>query len=166
MLNDNIAMAFRELADEVKKILEDRIRKYGVNPKIGENTLQGSNLERSIKVNPIEYGVALQIADYWEFISRGWERTGNYPNTMAAFVRNIDDWVRRKNIRFPNKTQSQVVWSIITNIWNHGIRPRPFMVYDDEGDLTKMIPELEGYIDEWFDSLFEAIITDLNKHFE
>ena len=43
--------------------------------------------------------------------------------------------------------------------------PRPFMVFDKEGDLTKMIPELEAYMDKWFDNLFEQIIEDLNKYF-
>ena len=39
------------------------------------------------------------------------------------------------------------------------------MVYTDDGDLTKMIPELDAYIDNWFDTLFEAIISDLTKYF-
>ena len=78
--------ALQELADKVKEIVELRIRRYGVNPRTGSNTLQGSDLERSIDVSPTEDGIVLQIADYWEFVSRGWARTGNYPNTFSAFV--------------------------------------------------------------------------------
>ena len=166
MLNDNIAIELRKLCEEVKKILKDRIAKYGYNDRARKNTLQGSELEKSISVDPIEYGVALSIADYWTHISLGWERTHNYPNTWDEFLTNIDRWVTRKNIRLGDLSHAEMVNYIIRKIWNHGIRPRPFMVYDDDGNLTKMIPELEGYIDEWFDSLFEAIITDLNKHFE
>lgn len=158
--------AFMELAEAVKRLVNDRIRRYGINPKTGQNTLEGSNLQQSLQVSVEEYGIALQIADYWEFISRGWKRTGNYPGTYNAFVRNINDWVRRKGIRFGNLTQSQIVWVIIKNIWENGLRARPFMVYDDEGDLTKMIPELDAYIDKWFDELFDAIMNEVDNFFK
>ena len=39
------------------------------------------------------------------------------------------------------------------------------MLYDDEGDLTKMIPELEEHIDKWFDDLFNAIMEETDKYF-
>ena len=158
--------AFMELAEAVKRLVNDRIRRYGINPKTGQNTLEGSNLQQSLQVSVEEYGIALQIADYWEFISRGWKRTGNYPGTYNAFVRNINDWVRRKGIRFGNLTQSQIVWVIIKNIWENGLRARPFMVYDDDGDLTKMIPELDAYIDKWFDELFDAIMNEVDNFFK
>lgn len=165
MLNDNIHQVFIELAEKVEQILTERIRKYGINPKTGSNTLQGSNLERSIDVYPLEDGIALKIADYWEFVARGWKKTGNYPNTMSAFIKNVDDWVKRKNIRFGNMSQSSIVFLITRNIINNGLRARQFMIYDDEGDLTKMIPELKTYLDEWFNKLFESIMTDINAYF-
>lgn len=161
----DIRTALNQLALEVKKILEDRIRQYGVNPKTGTNTLVGSELERSLQVYPTENGLALQIASYWEFVSRGWKRTGNYPGTMSLFVRNVNDWVRRKNIRFGNLTQSQIVWAIVINIMNNGLKERPFMVYDEEGDLSKMIPELDAAVDKWFDILWNSIIEELNDFF-
>ena len=165
MLTENIHKALKELCDEVKKIVAERIEKYGVNPRTGTNTLQGSRLEKSINVEPTENGLALQIASYWEFVSRGWQRTHNYPNTMHAFISNVDDWVRRKNIRFGDMPQASVVFLIIRNIINNGIKARPFLVYDDGGDLTKMIPELNEYLDKWFDDLFNAIIIDITKYF-
>ena len=157
--------ALQELAEAVKRLIAYRINKYGVNQRIGKNTLKGSNLEASIQVTAEEDGIALQIADYWEFIARGWQRTGNYPGTMRLFVKNINDWVSKNNIRIGNLTQSQIVWIIIKNIWERGIAPRPFMVYDDEGDLTKMIPELDEYIDKWFENLFNAIMEETDKYF-
>lgn len=162
----DLSTAFKELADKVKEIVELRIRRYGVNPRTGTNTLQGSDLEKSIEISPTEDGIVLQIADYWEFVSRGWERTGNYPNTFSKFVENLTKWVRKKNIHFGTLSQNQIVWIILRKIWTHGIKARPFMVYSDEGDLEEMIPELKSYMDKWFDELFELIISDLDKYFD
>lgn len=162
----DIQTAFQELALAVKRIVNDRIRRYGINPKVGKNTLEGSELQKSLQVNATDDGIELQIANYWEFVSRGWKRTHNYPGTMTLFVRNIDNWVRRKNIRFGNMKQSQIVYIIIRNIMENGLKSRPFMVYDDSGDLTTMIPELEKYMDKWFETLFNSILNDLNNYFK
>lgn len=161
----DVKTAFQELALAVKRLLNDRINRYGINPKTGTNTLQGSELEKSIKVNVVEDGIALQIADYWEFVSRGWKRTGRYPGTMSDFVNNVDNWVKRKGIKFGDMSQASMVFIIIRNIIENGIKARPFMVYDDDGDLTKMIPELNDYIDKWFDTLFDGIMEDIDNYF-
>lgn len=161
----SIKEALEELAVEMKNLLSERIKRYGINERTGTNTLEGSDLERSIEIETIDNGVVLRINSYWQFISRGWKRTGNYSGSFSMFVSNLNDWVRKKNIRFGNLTQTQIVWAVLMNIWNYGITARPFMVYSDDGDLTKMIPELNAYIDKWFDNLFEAIISDLEKHF-
>jgi hypothetical protein len=58
-----------------------------------------------------------------------------------------------------------MVFVIIRNIMNNGLRERPFLVYDPEGDLTVMIPELENILDDWFENLFAAITEDLDKYF-
>lgn len=161
----DLQKAFKELAEEVKMILKYRIVHYGVNQKTGTNTLQGSELEASIEIKPTENGISLQIADYWEFVALGWRRTHRFEGTMNQFVRNIDDWVRRKGISVPNMTQSQLVFVIIRNIMNYGLRERPFMIYDEEGDLSKMIPELENIMDDWFENLFALITEDLDNYF-
>lgn len=161
-----IHKALIELAEDVEMIVLKRIAQYGVNPKTGTNTLQGSELEKSLKVIPEEDGLTLQIASYWEFVSRGWKRTHNYEGTMSQFVRNVNDWVRRKGISLGNMTQSQMVWVIIKNIMENGLKSRPFLVYDEEGDLEKMIPELKAYMDKWFDNLFQAITQDLDNYFK
>jgi hypothetical protein len=162
----DIQKALRELCNEVKMILKYRIVHYGVNPKTGTNTLQGSDLEKSIEVKPTENGIALQIADYWEYVALGWHRSHRFEGTMNQFVRNINDWVRRKGIRLGNMTQAQMVFVIIRNIMNNGLRERPFMIWDEEGDLSKMIPELENIMDDWFETLFEAITADLDNYFK
>lgn len=161
----DIQKALQELCNEVKQIIKYRIVHYGVNPKTGTNTLQGSELENSIDIRPLENGFALSIADYWEFVALGWHRSHRFEGTMNQFVRNIDDWIRRKGIRLGNLTQAQMVFVIIRNIMNNGLRERPFLVYDPEGDLTVMIPELENILDDWFENLFAAITEDLDKYF-
>lgn len=161
----DVHSALLELAEAVKRIVNYRIKTYGINEKTGTNTLEDSNLQKSLNVYPTDDGIALQIADYWQFISRGWKRTGNYPNTFSKFVQNVNDWVRRKGIRWGNLTQNQIAYIVIRNIWTRGLRARPFMIWDNDGDLSKMIPELNIYMDKWFDDLFEAITEDLNKYF-
>lgn len=161
----DVHSALLELAEAVKRIVNYRIKIYGINEKTGTNTLEDSNLQKSLNVYPTDDGIALQIADYWQFISRGWKRTGNYPNTFSKFVQNVNDWVRRKGIRWGNLTQNQIAYIVIRNIWTRGLRARQFMIWDNDGDLSKMIPELNIYMDKWFDDLFEAIIDDLNKYF-
>ena len=161
----DVKLAFQELALAVKRIINDRINKYGINPKTGTNTLQGSELEKSIQVNAVDDGIVLQIADYWEFVSRGWRRTGRYPGTMAKFIKNVDSWVKRKGIRFGNMSQSSIVYLITRNIIQNGLESRQFMIYDEDGDLTKMIPELNEYIDKWFDTLFDSIMKDIDTYF-
>lgn len=161
----DIRVAFQELALAVKRLVNDRIRRYGINPKTGTNTLIGSELEKSIDVYPEEDGITLQIADYWQYVARGWKKTGNYPGTMNQFVRNVDDWVRRKGITFGGMKQSSIVFIIIRNIIENGLKARPFMVYNDSGDLTEMIPELNAYMDKWFDTLFDAIMEDIDNYF-
>ena len=161
----DLQKAFKELAEEVKMIIKYRIVHYGVNPKTGTNTLQGSELEKSIEIKPTADGISLQIADYWEFVALGWRRTHRFEGTMNQFVRNIDDWVRRKGIRLGNMTQSQLVFVIIRNIMNNGLRERPFMVYDPDGDLSKMIPELENIMDDWFENLWIELTKDLDNYF-
>lgn len=161
----DIRDALKELCEEVKLILAERINRYGINSKTGTNTLQGSELEKSIEVKPIEEGIALSIADYWEYVSLGWKRTHRFEGTMSLFIRNIDDWIRRKGITFKGMTQSQMVFLITRNIMMNGLKARPFMVYDEEGDLEKMIPELKGIMDKWFDDLYQTITNDLDKFF-
>ena len=161
----DIKTAMMELAEAVKRILNDRIQRYGTNPKVGQNTLEGSELQKSISVTAAEDGITLQMASYAEHIAYGWHRSHRFEGTMNLFVRNVDDWVRRKGIRLGDLKQSQIVWVIIKNIFDKGLAPRPFIIFDEDGDLTKMLPELNEYLDTWFEHLYDAIMVDINDYF-
>ena len=170
MLKDEIHKAFIELAEEIERILTERIARYGANPRAhGENTLQGSNLEKSIEVIPQENGVALKIADYWEYVARGWKRTKK--SSARGLYHELVLWALRKHIVLPNMTANESAVRVAEGTWYqmivHGreIAPRPFMVYNDEGYLTEMIPELKTYMDKWVYSLFDRIMTDIDKYF-
>ncbi len=163
----DVQRALQELAEDIKNEVLRRLRSpIGINPRTGTNTLVGSELEASIDAYPQgDNAIVFQIADYWEFLSRGWQRTGNYPNTFSKFVNNVNDWVRRKGIRFGNLTQNQITWAVVKSIWVRGIRPRPFLIYDDDGDFSKMLPELDNIMEEWFNSVFNALVKEIEEHF-
>ena len=161
----DIKTALMELAEAVKRILNDRIQRYGINPKTGTNTLEDSELQKSIQVTAAEDGITLQMASYAEHVAYGWHRSHRFEGTMNLFVRNVDDWVRRKGIRLGDLKQSQIVWVIIKNIFDKGLAARPFIIFDEDGDLTKMLPELNEYLDTWFEHLYDAIMVDINDYF-
>ena len=158
--------ALKQLAYEVKQEILRRIQQYGVNPRAGRNTLIGSDLEKSIVVEPRgENEIVFQIADYYEHIVLGWRRTGRYPGTMGKFVENLTNWVRKNGISFQGRTENQTVWAILKSIWMRGIEPRPFLNYDEGGDPSIIIPFLDDYFDGWSDKVWNQIIEELDKYF-
>lgn len=158
--------AIQQLANDVKEEVLRRINQYGLNRRAGKNTLKGSDLEKSINVKITDDNAfVFQIADYFEYVVRGWKRTGRYPGTMNQFVENLTKWVRKKGIRFGNKTENQVVWAILKSIWMRGIEPRPFLGWDDSEDPAIIIPFLDDYFDKWSDLVWNQINEELDKYF-
>lgn len=158
--------ALGQLALDVKNEIINRLRRYGMNRRAGKNTLIGSDLEKSIEVKVVsDEALVFQIADYYEYVVRGWARTGRYPGTMRLFVENITQWVRKKGIRFGDKSENQVVWAIIKSIWMRGIEARPFLHWDDSEDPAIIIPFLDDYFDRWSDLMWNQIIEELDKYF-
>lgn len=158
--------AIMQLAQMVKEEVLRRMKQYGMNRRAGKNTLIGSELEKSVEVTVNDDNAfVFQIADHFEYVVRGWRRTGNYPGTMRHFVENLTMWVRRKGIRFDNKTENQVVWAILKSIWMRGIEARPFLHWDESEDPALIIPFLDDYFDKWSDLVYNQIIEELDKHF-
>lgn len=162
--------ALIELCEKIESILAKRIEQYGVNPRAnGENTLKGSELEKTIEVIPQEDGIALHIADYWEYVARGWRRTGQ--SKERGLYHELVLWALRKHIILDGMTQNESAVRIAEITWfnmivnKRTIKARPFMRYDKEGDLEKMIPQLKAYMGKWFDDLYARIISELDKYF-
>ena len=144
--------ALKQLAEDVKKEILRRMEQYGMNPRAGRNTLVGSDLEKSVSVEPTDKDtIVFQIADYFEYVVRGWKRTGNYPGTMRLFIDNITKWVRKNGIAFEGRTENQTVWAIVKSIWMRG----PAII----------IPFLDDYFDKWSDLVWNQIIEELDKFF-
>lgn len=168
MLSNDVHKAILELCEKVEQILSKRIDQYGAN-RNGENTLKGSNLEKSIKVIPQEDGLALQIADYWQYVALGWRKTGR--SNERGLYHALVLWALRKHIKFGDYTQNESAVIVAEKVWTamilgkREIPARPFMVYDEDGHLDNMIPELKEYMEKWIDELFNTIIKDLDKYF-
>lgn len=165
-----IKKAFERLKDFVKYILWQRIQHYGINPRVNKNTLINSKLVHDMKISTTTESLALEIASYWENIACGWARSHNFEGTYSQFIVKINEWVREKGLTFTDKdgkrmTQNQIAFILFKSFTENGIVGRPFMMYNKEGDLTKMIPELKEYMDKWFDDLFDAIMIDIDNYF-
>ena len=165
----DIREALQELARMVKNEIILRLHSsVGINPRTGTNTLIGSELERSIDVMVVDdSSIEFQIADYYEYVVRGWKRTGRYPGTAHLFISNILDWIRRKNIRIGNLSQNQIAWILYRKMLIEGrdIAPRPFINYDDGDDVSKILPFLDDFFSKWADSVFEMIMEEIDKFF-
>lgn len=169
LMNDlhyKLTKALAQLASDVKKEILRRIDRYGYNERAGRNTLKGSDLERTMDVKVMKDDeIVFQIADYYQFIVRGWQRTGNYPGTMRLFVENITKWVRKNGIQSPDKTENQIVWAVIKSIWMRGIKPRPFINWDENDDVSVILPFLDDFFEKWADDVFKLIIQEIDKNF-
>ena len=165
----DLKKALQELAVEIKDEIIRRLHsESGINPRTGTNTLVGSNLEKSIDVQALrENTIVFKIADYYQYIVTGWRRTGNYPGTINRFLDNILDWVKRKHITLGDMSQNQIVWYLYRRMIVDGreISPRPFINYDPEGDMSKILPFLDDFFERWADNIFNKITEDLDKYF-
>lgn len=165
-LQYKLIKALAQLAEDIKKEIMARIEKYGYNPRAGRNTLIGSDLEKSVDVKVVsDNELVFEIADYYEFVVRGWKRTGRYPGTMRKFIENLTQWVRKNGIQSSNRTENQIVWAILKSIFMRGIEPRPFINWDENDDPSVVLPFLDDYFDRWADEVFNKITEELDKYF-
>lgn len=163
----NIRDALTELANDIKReILRRMASDVGINKKVGKNTLVGSSLYYSVDVYPVtDNAIVFQIADYYEFVVRGWAHTGRYAGTMQQFLYNLLQWVRRKHISFGDYTENQIVYLVYRKINEDLIAPRPFINYSPTDDVAEILPFLDDYFSEWADNLFDKITAELDKYF-
>lgn len=167
---DDIRKALDELAAMVKAEILARLRSpIGINRSAGKNTLEGSNLEKSIDVytNEESDGLVFVIADYFSFVTGG-RKHGMNPPPSGTF-NSILTWVRRKNVTLGNITDENVVAYIVyRNLRDRvDLPPRPFIGvdYDYSKDAGEVIPFLDKMVDDWFDELFDKIMEETDNYF-
>ena len=149
-MNEEIIKAFKLIAEEILDafhiVLESRV---GINPKVGINTLEGSNLEKEAKTFTNAPFIYLVVNNYIDDIERG-----KKPKSEFVPIQALRQWARRKGIKTDNKTLHIIQYAI----WRDGIKRRPI--------ITQLMKTLE---DEWDDKyanqLFDAIYNNLLKIF-
>ena len=155
VLNDVLA--------EIHRILKSET---GINTKAGINTLAGSALEKNISGKVTDNGLDLEFPHYIVFIE--WNRPEKYKNPPPYSV--IIEWLKSKNIR-PTakniKTVEQLAWVFRYVIWRDGFTAR--IIAGLNRDFHGESP-LDEYVDtiwdkELADSLFDALMKDLEKYF-
>lgn len=154
--------ALQELANEITQEVIRRLRSpIGINPRTGDNTLIGSNLEESIDTYIDNGDLVFKIADYYSYVVTGWRRTGNFPNTAHIFLINILDWIRRKHVRMGNLTENQIAWYLYKRMLIEGreIKPRPFIEYGESAD--EVLPFLEDFFNKWAEKVFDNIVSEI-----
>lgn len=165
----DLKKALQELAKQIKDEIIRRLHSdVGINPRTGTNTLVGSNLEKSIDVNATgDNEIVFKIADYYQYVVTGWKRTGRYPGTKELFIKNIRDWIVNKNITMGDMSQNQMIWYMYKRMLIDGrqIAARPFIEYDPNDDVSKILPFLDDFFSKWADKVFDMILKETDKFF-
>lgn len=172
----NLRKALTELANDIKReILRRMSSEIGFNPRVGRNTLVGSDLYYSVDVFPrSDTTLVFQIADYWEHVVKGWERTKQGKGTFTEYLFSIRNWIRKKNIvwKKPNgdyMTENEMTWVLAKKMFSedepYRIAPRPFITYDKEGRVEVILDFLDDMVDAWRDDVFNKITEEIDKYF-
>lgn len=168
----DIRKALQELADEIKEEVKGRMRSdVGINPRVGRNTLVNSDLYNSVNARVVsENSLVFEIADHFEYVVKGWKRTGRGRGTFQDYLINIRDWIRRKNIKWGDYSENQMMWILAKKMFSannpYTIAPRPFINYDPNDDIAKILPFLERMVDEWMDNIFNEITKETDNIFK
>lgn len=164
----DIKEALQELAQMIKvEVLARMTSSVGVNPRTGTNTLEGSDLYKSVDVKPVsDNEIVFQIAAHYRFVVLGWKRTGNFGGGLGAFLKGLLQWMRKKGVHSPKHTDNQLAWAILKSIWNRNIQARPFINYDEGGDVSKILPFLDEFFEKWADNVFDDMCHELDEYFD
>lgn len=76
------------LANDIKEEILNRMASpIGVNPRLGENTLLNGDIYKSVDVYPKdENTIVFEIADYYEYIVKGWKHTHRLPRYVSSVL--------------------------------------------------------------------------------
>lgn len=172
MLNNNIERVRKEikkLADAVRDEIIRRLRSpIGINRSVGRNTLEGSDLERSIDVyvNDDSESITFAIADYFSYVAGG-RRHGLTPRGQNVYGA-IERWVRKNTIRLGNMTETQTIWAVLNMLTRKDLPARPFIEpdYDYSKDAAGVLPFLDDFFNKWADDLFENLMQKTDEYFK
>ena len=144
-----LIMAFtKDIMALVRGVMESA---YGVNIKVGKNTLKDSNIFKTIQVQATSDNLLMNIIlnDYIQYIESGRRAGAKFPP-----VEPIVKWARSRGIPTDNST----IYLIRRAISRDGISPRPIM--------ARVFDELDGKWDsDWSGELFEAIMNVITEFF-
>lgn len=140
--NDIILLARRVMHDD----------SVGLNSQTGKNTLKDSILSQNISYtaagNDDNIVITTLFANYVQYVENG-RTAGKMPPISA-----LEQWAKRRGI----PTDSGTLYAIANTIRHDGIAARPI--------LATLEKEIEQRFDnEWYDRIFEALTTELTKHF-
>ena len=154
-MNDNIKNILKAIQGDIQTLAQlifdtDSISN---NTKVNKNTLKDSQLSKDVEVkvqelnNPI---IDIMFNHYIVYLE--WNRPKKYKNQPPISA--LKDWAVKNGIPDDNTT----LWKISYAIWRDGHKAR---------HITKtLMKEIDEKFDkEYFDMLFDAIITDLINFF-
>lgn len=140
----------KDLMELVRMVMESNV---GINTKVGENTLVGSDIYKTLSVKATNDGdliFDIVLNDYIQFIESGRRKGAKFP-PVAPIVR----WARKKGIPTDNST----IFLIRRAISREGIRPRPIMAYVFEEVDREWDTNLS-------DKLFDIIMEEIDNFFK
>lgn len=154
-MKPHIEKVIKAIADDVlllaQIILEDD--SISVNEKVGKNTLKNSALKADIQ-SKVTMSDSIVIDtlfnNYVGYIE--WDRPKKYGKQPP--IDSLRDWAQKNGIPTDNST----LYLISRAIWRDGHKGRPIFA-----TLENNVEQF--FNDEWFDKLFEAIITEIREYF-
>jgi hypothetical protein len=140
----------KDLMELVRMVMESNV---GINTKVGENTLVGSDIYKTLSVKATNDGdliFDIVLNDYIQFIESGRRKGAKFP-PIEPIVR----WAKKKGIPTDNST----IFLIRRAISREGIRPRPIMAYVFEEVDREWDTNLS-------DKLFDKIMEEIDNFFK
>lgn len=146
-----IVMEFsKDLMTLVRMVMESNV---GINNKVGMNTLENSNIYKTLSVKATNDGdliFDIILNDYLVFIENGRRKGAKMPP-----VKPIVDWARSRGIPTDNST----IFLIRRAISRDGIKARPFMAHVMEEVDTEWN---NGFADKLFNKIMEEVDNFFN----
>lgn len=136
----------------------------GINSKTGTNTLEESNLDRTVKGTVSGDTIDISFNDYIVYIE--WNRPPKYGNKPPYSV--ILNWVKKKGIQPTSRnlhTVEELAWAIRYAIWRDGWHRRLIAGFGTyHSPLDEYIDKM--WDDKWADELYRIIMREIERYFD